>query len=80
MGLFAFSGIITWCYYVQRCLAYVFGESSRHTFKIMFLIFIFLGSIINLGDVANFSETMLLTLAIANVLDCILFSIKIADN
>ncbi|WP_232014592.1 alanine:cation symporter family protein [cyanobacterium endosymbiont of Rhopalodia gibberula] len=65
--------MITWCYYGERCWAYVFGESNRRTFKIMFLIFIFMGSIINLEVVVNISNIMLLTLVIANILDCISF-------
>ncbi len=80
MGLFAFSTMITWCYYGERCWAYVFGEPSRRVFKILFLIFIFLGSIINLGAVVDFSDMMLLTLAIANILGCILLSGQVADD
>ncbi|YAI81372.1 MAG: alanine:cation symporter family protein, partial [cyanobacterium endosymbiont of Rhopalodia sterrenbergii] len=80
MGVFAFSKMITWCYYDERCWAYVFGESNRPVFKIIFLIFIFLGSIINLEAVVNFSDIMLLTLAIANILGCIFLSGQVAED
>ncbi|MEA5510299.1 alanine/glycine:cation symporter family protein [Crocosphaera sp. UHCC 0190] len=77
--LFGFSTMITWCYYGEQCWAYVFGKPSSIVFKILFLGCIFIGSVVNLGSVVNFSDMMLLTLAIPNLLGCMLLSGKVAE-
>ncbi|MEA5533463.1 alanine/glycine:cation symporter family protein [Crocosphaera sp. XPORK-15E] len=77
--LFGFSTMITWCYYGEQCWAYVFGKPSSIVFKILFLACIFIGSVVNLGSVVNFSDMMLLTLAIPNLLGCMLLSGKVAE-
>ncbi len=76
--LFGFSTMITWCYYGEQCWAYVFGQPSSIVFKIIFLTCIFIGSVVSLGAVVDFSDMMLLTLAIPNLLGCMLLSGKVA--
>ncbi len=80
ISLFAFSTMITWCYYGEICWSYVLGEPSRIVFKVLFLICIFIGSIVNLGAVVNFSDMMLLTLAIPNLLGCLLLSRQVSHE
>ncbi len=76
--LFGFSTMITWCYYGEQCWAYVFGQPSSIVFKVIFLTCIFIGSVVSLGAVVDFSDMMLLTLAIPNLLGCMLLSGKVA--
>ncbi|WP_107667190.1 sodium:alanine symporter family protein [Cyanothece sp. BG0011] len=76
--LFGFSTMITWCYYGEQCWAYVFGQPSSIVFKVIFLTCIFIGSVVSLGAVVDFSDMMLLTLAIPNLLGCLLLSGKVA--
>ena len=76
--LFGFSTMITWCYYGEQCWVYVFGQPSSIIFKIIFLTCIFIGSVVSLGAVVDFSDMMLLTLAIPNLLGCMLLSGKVA--
>ena len=76
--LFGFSTMITWCYYGEQCWAYVFGQPSSIIFKVIFLACIFIGSVVSLGAVVDFSDMMLLTLAIPNLLGCLLLSGKVA--
>ncbi|MGK7883721.1 MAG: alanine/glycine:cation symporter family protein [Crocosphaera sp.] len=76
--LFGFSTMITWCYYGEQCWAYVFGQPSSIIFKFIFLVCIFIGSVVSLGAVVDFSDMMLLTLAIPNLLGCLLLSGKVA--
>ena len=76
--LFGFSTMITWCYYGEQCWSYVFGQPSSIVFKLIFLACIFIGSVVSLGAVVDFSDMMLLTLAIPNLLGCILLSGKVA--
>jgi AGCS family alanine or glycine:cation symporter len=56
------------------------GESSVGIFKILFLACIFLGSIINLGAIVDFSDMMLLATAIPNLIGCMLLSGKVARD
>ncbi len=76
--LFGFSTMITWCYYGEQCWAYVFGQPSSLVFKVVFLTCIFIGSVVSLGAVVDFSDMMLLTLAIPNLMGCILLSGQVA--
>ncbi|MHC4381063.1 MAG: alanine/glycine:cation symporter family protein, partial [Planctomycetota bacterium] len=45
VALFAFSTLISWSYYGERCWAYLFGDGSSLVFKLLFLAFTFLGSV-----------------------------------
>ena len=40
--LFAFSTVITWAYYGDRCSAYLFGESSIIYYRILYIIAFFI--------------------------------------
>ncbi|NJK47113.1 alanine:cation symporter family protein [Candidatus Gracilibacteria bacterium] len=75
--LFAFSTTIAWSYYGERCWAYLFGESSVGIFKLLFLLCIFGGAVVNLGAIVDFSDMMLLATAIPNLIGCILLSGKV---
>lgn len=68
--LFAFSTMISWSYYGLKAWTYLFGESVRAemTFKIMFLIFVVIGSSMNLGPVIDFSDAMIFAMALVNII------------
>lgn len=72
--LFAFSTTITWSYYGERCWAYLWGENYLVLYKIVFLAFIFLGAVVNLGAVVDFSDMMLLGMAFPNLLGNVMLS------
>ncbi len=76
--LFGFSTMITWSYYGERCWAYLFGEQNILMYKGIFLLCIFVGSVVNLGAVIDFSDMMLLAMAVPNLIGCILLSGKVA--
>ena len=40
--LFAFSTVITWAYYGDRCSAYLFGESSIIYYRILYILAFFI--------------------------------------
>ena len=40
--LFAFSTVITWAYYGDRCSAYLFGESSIHYYRFLYILAFFI--------------------------------------
>lgn len=72
--LFAFSTMISWSYYGERCCAYLFGDRSSLTYRIIFLCFTFLGSITTARNVLDLSDLMILGMAVPNVLGLFLLS------
>ena len=68
--LFAYSTLITWYYYGEKCLAFLFGEKRWVTFsfKLIFCFFVVVGAAAELGNVIRFSDAMMLSLAIPNII------------
>ncbi len=75
--LFAFSTMISWSYYGERCWSYLFGDGSSRVFQILFVIFTFLGSIISSQNVLDFGDLMILGLAFPNLLGLYILSGKV---
>ena len=74
---FAFSTMISWSYYGERCAIYLFGENASQPYKFIFLFFIVMGSTIKLGNVLDFSDLMILGMAFPNILGLFLLSGKV---
>jgi AGCS family alanine or glycine:cation symporter len=74
--LFAFSTMISWSYYGLRAWTFLFGRSKRTeiTYKIIFLGFIIVGSSISLGAVLDFSDMMILAMALPNIIGLLFMS------
>jgi AGCS family alanine or glycine:cation symporter len=68
--LFSFSTMISWSYYGLKAWQYVFGDSKFSTvlYKILFLFFIVVGASSSLGAVMDFSDLMILAMAVPNIL------------
>jgi len=77
--LFAFSTMLSWCYYGERAWGYLFGLKSVILFRITFVIFVFIGTIISLGAVVDFADAMLLSMALPNILGGILLAGKVKN-
>lgn len=75
--LFAYSTLISWSYYGERCWTWLFGPRSSLVYKILFLIATFLGSVITATNVLEFSDLMILAMALPNVLGVVLLSGKV---
>ncbi len=75
--LFAFSTMISWSYYGERCWVWLFGESSSIFYKILFLVACFLGSVMTATNVLEFGDLMILGMAFPNVLGVVLLSGKV---
>ena len=75
--LFAFSTMISWSYYGERCWVWLFGDKSSLSYKIIFMGFTFLGSIITTKNILTFSDLMILGMAFPNILGMILLSGKV---
>lgn len=74
--LFAFSTMISWSYYGLKAWTYVFGNTKKmeNAYKIIFLLFVVLGSSVALGSVLDFSDMMILAMAFPNILGLLLMS------
>ncbi|MGA0242623.1 MAG: alanine/glycine:cation symporter family protein, partial [Candidatus Marinamargulisbacteria bacterium] len=66
--LFAFSTIITWSYYGEVALMFLFGKKAILPFKWIFIGTILLGATIGLDAVINFSDLMIGLMVIPNVI------------
>ena len=75
--LFAYSTLISWSYYGERCWSLLFGRQTSLLFKIIFLGFVFLGSIVSPSNLLKFSDLMILSMAFPNILGLIFLSGKI---
>lgn len=75
--LFAYSTMISWSYYGERCWAWLFGDGTSGIYRAIFLLFVFLGSIITSTNVLNFGDLMILGMAFPNILGVVLLSGKV---
>ena len=78
--LFAYSTIISWSYYGEKAWEFLFGARSTFIYKIMAVIAVFVGTIVNLGSVLDFSDMMILGMAFPNILGVVLLSPKVRKD
>ncbi|GAK97878.1 Na(+)-linked D-alanine glycine permease [Nonlabens tegetincola] len=74
--LFAFSTMISWSYYGMRAWTYLFGKGRmvEIAYKMIFLIFVVIGSSVSLGAVLDFSDMMILAMSFPNIIGLYLMS------
>jgi AGCS family alanine or glycine:cation symporter len=75
--LFAYSTLISWSYYGERCWSYLFGERTAIIYKCTFIGFIFLGSVVTATNLLVFSDLMILSMAFPNIIGVVLLSGKV---
>ena len=61
----------------DRCWVWLFGDATSIIYKIIFLVFAFLGSVITAIQVLEFGDLMILGMALPNVLGVVLLSGKV---
>jgi AGCS family alanine or glycine:cation symporter len=83
VALFAYSTMISWSYYGERCWAWLFGDEpalfsmgpySSLIYRGLFLVFVFLGSIMTASNILDFSDLMILGMAFPNIFGLIALS------
>jgi AGCS family alanine or glycine:cation symporter len=75
--LFAFSTMISWSYYGERCWTFLFGPEYSMAYRVVFLFFVVAGSVLKIGSVLDFSDLMILGMAFPNILGAVLLSSKV---
>lgn len=71
---FAFSTILGWCYYGERAVEYLKGKRWTHVYRVVYIIAVFVGSVMNLGVVWNMADCMNALMAIPNLVSLLLLS------
>jgi AGCS family alanine or glycine:cation symporter len=72
--LFAFSTMISWSYYGERCFTFLFGARSSIVYKVLFLGFVYLGAVSSMGNVLDFSDMMILAMSFPNLIGLYIMS------
>lgn len=80
--LFAFSTMISWSYYGLKSWTFLFGKSkvSELSYKLMFMLFIVVGSSVSLGAVVDFSDMMILAMAFPNIIGLLIMSGEVKSD
>ena len=76
LALFAFTTIIGWSFYSEKCTQFLFGEKSNVPFRILWVLVIPLGTIpgIDLGSLWLVADTLNALMAIPNLIALLLLS------
>jgi AGCS family alanine or glycine:cation symporter len=80
--LFAFSTMISWSYYGYQAWSYLFGrgKSMEYTYKIIFCIFVIVGSAASLSNVVDFSDAMIFAMMVPNMIGLFFLAPKVRDE
>ncbi len=82
MGLitFAFSTILGWYYYGERCSIYLFGEKAIIPYKILWVVCVFIGAITSIDVIWDFADLMNGLMALPNIIAVLLLSGVVAKE
>jgi len=68
LAIFAFSTIIGWSYYGEKCIQYIFGFSARSPYRLVYCLFVAIGAITEVNLVWDLSDTLNASMAIPNLI------------
>ncbi|MCH9670347.1 MAG: alanine:cation symporter family protein, partial [Gammaproteobacteria bacterium] len=72
--LFAYSTMIAWSYYGERCWVWLVGDSLIIGYRILFCGCVLIGTVASLGPILDLSDMMVLSMAFPNVLGLYMLS------
>lgn len=78
--LFAYSTMISWSYYGERCWAYLFKTNQTMPYKVIYIVFSFLGTVFALEPVLEFSDLMILGMGFPNMLGIVILAPKVKQD
>ena len=80
--LFAFSTMISWSYYGVQAWSHLFGRSKKAEliYKILFCVFVVIGSSLSMGSVFDFSDAMIFAMSVPNVIAMYILMPKVKDE
>ena len=71
---FAFSTLLGWSYYGERCMEYLFGRKAVFPYRIAFIVVIYIGATTALTTVWTFSDVMNGLMALPNLIGLVILS------
>ena len=71
---FAFSTILGWTYYSQKAVEYLGGKKVMLAYRIVWIIMIYVGSVVNLSLVWSFADIVNAFMAVPNLISLLLLS------
>lgn len=77
---FAFSTILGWSYYSERCIDYLFGKKGLIPYRIIFLAVLMIAPVINLSIVWEMADILNAFMAIPNLIAVIFLSKVISSE
>lgn len=75
--LFAYSTLLSWSYYGEMAVDYLFGRGGILPYKILFCIAAIIGAVWKLGPILNFSDLMLGLMVVPNLIAVLLLTPKL---
>ena len=77
---FGFSSILAWEYYGEKCFEYLFGNKYVSYYRHVWVSFVFVGAMVKLELVWNFSDAMNALMAVPNLIGLVLLSGTLAKD
>lgn len=74
LAFFAFSTILGWCVYSERCWVYLLGDKALKPFRMIFTIVVPVGAVAQLDTVWLVADTLNALMAIPNLIGLVLLS------
>lgn len=74
LSVFAFTTILGWSYYGERCVEYLFGPKGIPVYRLVFLVVLFIGAVANLDLVWSFADLMNGLMAFPNLISVLLLN------
>ncbi len=75
---FAYSTILGWSYYGERCCEYLFGQKGILPYKVVFIVIVVVGPVVSLDLVWKIADILNALMAIPNLIAVLLLSGVIA--
>ncbi len=72
--IFAYTTILGWSYYGERAAEYLFGEKIVTPYRYLWVVFVFVGSVIELKTIITVADIMNALMAIPNLIALLLLS------
>jgi len=79
-ALFAYSTLIGWSYYGEKSIEFLLGEKSIRPYRVIFVVFVLIGSTSTLEAVWNFSDVANGLMAIPNLIALFVLSKVVKDE
>ncbi len=74
LALFAFTTILGWCVYSERCAVYLFGHRALKPFRLIYTLVVPVGALVQLKTVWNMADAFNALMILPNIVALVLLS------